>query len=492
MASWMRSWRKRSRSPSSSTTRARSASASTDDSSRTDRPVVADRSVSEKLDPRMEAGRSASRVSSGRKLRRRRMVSRRLGGRVVSATSARPWATWMVPSCSSAASSSVTNSGLPPAAATSAMSLGPGSAPTAPATSSAMAPGSSWPRVRRRAPAASRASSVRSSSAPRGSGRRLASSATGLPVSRRASAPRVSRLEGSAHWRSSRPSTSGPRRASASTSSRKASTAWNCRPGSLLTVATPRSPSWVASRAAMAARRGSGDDREQPRLSASRPKGRLRSRSWPRPATTSRPRSRAASSASASRRDLPIPASPSTTTMAGRPPAARPRASTSVRSSTARPRRGEVGASVAMRPCYASPLPANPAAAGPGWSAPVRPVAVGRADHLGQRPQQAQPARERNRLTLGGPGRRFWAEDRSQPARRGVHPVQGYPDLHAPRIGPPARRRHRPAGGCLAAGCFRGYQRPAQVPMATGRPAAAWSRAVIPAQPGVGAAAAGE
>jgi hypothetical protein len=35
-------------------------------------------------------------------------------------------------------------------------------------------------------------------------------------------------------------------------------------------------------------------------------------------------------------------------------------------------------------------------------------------------------------------------------------------------------------------------QRPPQVPMATGRPAAAWSRAVIPAQPGVGAAAAGE
>jgi hypothetical protein len=29
-------------------------------------------------------------------------------------------------------------------------------------------------------------------------------------------------------------------------------------------------------------------------------------------------------------------------------------------------------------------------------------------------------------------------------------------------------------------------------PMATGRPATAWSRAVIPAQPGVGAAAAGE
>lgn len=37
-----------------------------------------------------------------------------------------------------------------------------------------------------------------------------------------------------------------------------------------------------------------------------------------------------------------------------------------------------------------------------------------------------------------------------------------------------------------------GSTRPPQVPMATGRPATARSRAVIPAQPGVGAAAAGE
>jgi hypothetical protein len=129
---------------------------------------------------------------------------------------------------------------------------------------------------------------------------------------------------------------------------------------------------------------------------------------------------------------------PSTTKMAGRPPAARPRASTSVRSSTARPRRGEVGASVAMRPSYASPLPANPAAAGPGRSAPVQVLAVGRADHLGQRPQQAQPARERNRLPPAGPGAGSRPGDQSQPARRGST---------RSRVRPPTRRRHRPASG---------------------------------------------
>jgi len=48
----------------------------------------------------------------------------------------------------------------------------------------------------------------------------------------------------------------------------------------------------------------------------------------------------------------------------------------------------------------------------------------------------------------------------------------------------PRRRRPRLRPG--------GSERAPQDPMATGRPATAWSRAVIPAQPGVGAAAAGE
>ena len=80
------------------------------------------------------------------------MVSRRVGGRVISATSARPLTVRMVPSSRRAASSSETYRGLPPVAATSAMSVWPGSAPTTSATSSTTSFSASCPSVRRRAP----------------------------------------------------------------------------------------------------------------------------------------------------------------------------------------------------------------------------------------------------------------------------------------------------------------------------------------------------
>ena len=91
------------------------ASASTTDRSTAGRPVTVARSVSENPDPRMEADRNASSVGSGRKLSRRKMVSRSVGGSTVSATSARPPAVVIAPSWASAPSSSVTNSGLPAA-----------------------------------------------------------------------------------------------------------------------------------------------------------------------------------------------------------------------------------------------------------------------------------------------------------------------------------------------------------------------------------------
>jgi len=92
-----------------------------------------------------------------------------------------------------------------------------------------------------------------SSSAARGDGRRQATTATGTSARRPPRVPIVSRLDGSAHCRSSRPATSGPARASCSIRSPKASTAWNWRPGSLLTVSGPRPrPGWPAARPAPA------------------------------------------------------------------------------------------------------------------------------------------------------------------------------------------------------------------------------------------------
>ena len=88
--------------------------------------MVTDSSVTVKLDPRIEAARSACRESSDRKLRRRKIVSRSVGGRVTSATSARPPAVSIAPSWASAPSSSVTNSGFPAAPDIPDSNPGPG------------------------------------------------------------------------------------------------------------------------------------------------------------------------------------------------------------------------------------------------------------------------------------------------------------------------------------------------------------------------------
>ncbi len=222
-------------------------------------------------------------------------------------------------------------------------------------------------------PPTSRASSVRDSSGGRGSSRRQPISTTGTWRRRPPSVPRVRRLDGSAHCRSSTATTSGWWRASDSTRSPKASTAWNCRPGSLLTVTGPPSPRWVASRAATARRRASGDEPEHASVLARTPNGRVRSSSWARPLTTSSPRARASPKASASSRVLPRPASPSTSTIAGWPKATRSNASPSASSSTSRPRSRGLGASVAIGPCYRPPGPAR---------GPPRVVATGGADRL--------------------------------------------------------------------------------------------------------------
>ena len=220
----MTSCRNRSRSPSSPSTRPVIPSASTPNSSTTGRSIVTDRSVTVKLDPRIEANRSACSVSSDRKLRRRRMVSRNVGGSTVCATSARLPAVSSIPSCASAPSISVTNSGLPAAPASPASSPRPGAAPIASAARSATACAPRPPRLRHRPGGPSSAAASRSSSGERGEGRKHAMRPTGRYSARRPSAASVSRLDESAHCRSSTPITSGPASASSSTRSASAST----------------------------------------------------------------------------------------------------------------------------------------------------------------------------------------------------------------------------------------------------------------------------
>ena len=154
-------------------------SARTGNSSSTGLAVVADRSVSVKLEPRIEAARRACNVSSGRKLSRRRIVSRSVGGSVTRATSACPPAVSIISSWASAPSISVMNSGLPAAPEIPASSLRPGAAATVSATRAVTACSRRPSRVRCRPPAAvSEAMSWSSSGLP-GDGRKHAMMATG-------------------------------------------------------------------------------------------------------------------------------------------------------------------------------------------------------------------------------------------------------------------------------------------------------------------------
>ena len=173
--------------------------------------------------------------------------------------------------------------GLPPAPLISLSSRAEGGASTASATRAATASSPSGPSASRPARSPVSTSSSRCSCGVRGAGRRHPIRATGRWVRRRLQAPRVIRLEGSAHWRSSIPITTGPRMASVSTRSTKASTTRNCSPGSLVTVTGPPSELTCELRSRPTfASSGSADDSRQPRASATTPNGRVRSSSSPR------------------------------------------------------------------------------------------------------------------------------------------------------------------------------------------------------------------
>jgi hypothetical protein len=263
----------------------------------------------------------------------------------------------MAPSCRSAASSSVTNSGFPAAPAISASRPGPGSAATISDTRSPTAPVPSGDSARCRAPTVCRARTAPSSSAARGTGRKHPIIPTGRSARRRPIAASVTKLDGSAHCRSSAPTTTGPDRARASTRSPNASTTRNCSPGSLVTVtgASPLRPPGADNSPAIAARRGSAEPGTQPKAPASRPNGRARSSSSARPAATCMPRAAASASACSSRRVLPIPASPSTSTIARPPRATRSRASRRTLVSVSRPRSRGASAGMPISPMLLRP-----------------------------------------------------------------------------------------------------------------------------------------
>ncbi len=183
--------------------------------------------------------------------------------------------------------------------------------------------------------------------------------ATGRYSARRPSAASVSRLDASAHCRSSTPITSGPASASSSTRSASASTTRNRRPGSLVTVIGFRSPAAPDSNSPMAARRGSGAVLVQPNTPVIRPNGRMPSSSSARPAATCMPRRRASSSAASSRRVLPMPASPSMSTTARRPDSARSSASRRTAISASRPRMADTCVSVLAAQAAVPPIAGN-------------------------------------------------------------------------------------------------------------------------------------
>ncbi len=132
----------------------------------TGRPASNASSANENVDPRIEATRSRFTVSPGSRLSRRNRVSRKLGGSEVESDSTRPSRTTMAPSSSSARSSSITNSGLPPAAPTCSSSRGPAGSPTIAPVRLAASSTASGPTTTCAAPRASRSATARSTSGP--------------------------------------------------------------------------------------------------------------------------------------------------------------------------------------------------------------------------------------------------------------------------------------------------------------------------------------
>ena len=153
-----------------------------------------------------------------------------------------------------------------------------------------------------------RSSSSRTTSAGSGDGRVVTTTSTGASDSWRVTDRIANRLALSAQWRSSATSSTGRSAHNVSTRSTISSTTRYWMSPAAAAGAAASSP---ASRAAMAALRGSGDRRLRPSAAETRPNGRVRSKGCAWPENTAAPRERASSTMRCTRRVLPMPASPS-------------------------------------------------------------------------------------------------------------------------------------------------------------------------------------
>src|SRR6266545_2417249 len=222
------SCRKTSSSSASASRPALSASFTTSQSVMTEVPSTVDSSVMVKPGARTAPTRSTSRASLDRKASRRRIASTSDSGTLRPSTRvAVPATIRSRPSRVSASTSSVMYSGFPPAPATRSSRPGPGGAPASCSTSAATAGGSNGPRVSGTAPRASRPRISVSNSSPRGIGRYAATTSRGSWSIARPRRLSTTRLDGSAHCRSSMIRTTEPAVHHRSTRSRIASVTMN-------------------------------------------------------------------------------------------------------------------------------------------------------------------------------------------------------------------------------------------------------------------------
>jgi hypothetical protein len=255
-------------------------------------------------------------------------------GKATEAISAVAPAAFTAPSATRAPTSSVTKNGLPPASASWRVRRGPGAVPSSPPTSSTTSTAVRGSSRRAADPRSARLCRRRASSGERGAGRQARITRRGRAGAARARPWATSNDAESAHWMSSRATTTGPSEHKSSTRASMSSTRRNSDPALASVSAAPKS------RREISARRGSVEDRVMPRQSATTPKGRRLSNSsaWAR--NTLMPRPRAWSRPASRRRVLPIPASPSTTITRPWPEAAEASASPIRSSSSRRPTSG--------------------------------------------------------------------------------------------------------------------------------------------------------
>jgi hypothetical protein len=279
----------------------------------------------------------------------------------------------IAPSRWSALTSSVTNSGLPPALVTCRRRLWPGLASTRSSTICATAAASSGPRTSSVVPFARSPCRHPSSSADLGTGRAVHISSRGSCRTRRPRRCSTNKLDGSAHCRSSTAIATGFRALSSSTRATTASTVRNSVDG--LSPNHPSSPSCVASSSssrATCARLSSALESWMARQSTITPNGRRRSSSSAAPRKTRTPRSTPSSSASTTTRVFPIPASPVTRSAWPIPPATCRTADRIWSSSAERPTRPPLGSAPTLPATAASPKP--PAG---GWHPCDRALLIG-------------------------------------------------------------------------------------------------------------------